>query len=65
MTVLIRTKGVAQQFFEPLHLLRLAAEMVVKPEDLGDQSGPKLERQLLAGRCRGAGGRLGQDVAID
>ena len=57
--VVARTERIAQKFLEPLHLLRLAAEMVVEPEDFRDESGSKLERQLFAGRCRGAGGRLG------
>ena len=63
--VLVRTERVAQEFFEPLHVLRLAAEMIVEPEDLRDQPGSKLKRQFSASRCRRARGRLRQDVALD
>src|SRR5450759_922835 len=63
--VIVRPERVGEEFLEALHLLRLAAEMVVEPEDLRDQSGSKPERQFLSGGCGGARGRLRQDVARD
>src|SRR6185503_9047783 len=49
---------------EPVDLLRLAAQMIVEAQHLGDEPWSKLERQLLAG-SGGACGRLRHDVAFD
>ena len=53
------------QLLEPVHLLRLAPELIVEAQHLGDQPGPQLERQLVAVRGGGARRRLGHDVALD
>ena len=59
----LRSEALANQLLEPVDLLRLAAEMIVEAEHLGDEARAELKRQLAAGRRRGARGRLRDDVA--
>ena len=55
----------ADQFLEPLDLLRLPAELIVEAQHLGDQARTKLKRQLAAGRGRRARRRLRDHVALE
>ena len=39
----VQAERLVDQLLEPLHLLRLAAQMIVEAEHLGDQAGPELK----------------------
>ena len=62
---LVRPERLLDELLESFHLLRLATELVVETQHLGNQSGPQLKRQLVAARCRGVRGRLRHDVALE
>ena len=49
---IVGAERLVDQLLEPLHLLRLAPELIVEAQHLGDQSGPEPERQLADRRRR-------------
>ena len=51
--------------FEPRHLLRLPAQLIVEAQHLGHQAGTKLERDLDAAGCSRERGSLRDDGALD
>jgi hypothetical protein len=54
----------AEQFFEPLHPLRLPPQLIVEVDDLGDETGAQAKGKLLA-RRRGACRTAGDDFAFE
>ncbi|HEY2153284.1 MAG TPA: hypothetical protein VGH34_20920, partial [Vicinamibacterales bacterium] len=53
------------QFLESRDLLRLTPKLIVKPQQLRDESGTKPERQLSRRRGCGASGRLRHYLALE
>ena len=60
-----RAERLVDQLLEPVDLLRLAAQLIVEAQHLGDEAGPELKRQLAAAAAAARAARLRDDVALE
>ena len=62
---LVAAQRLIDQLFEPVHLLRLPAQVIVEPQHFGDEARPELKRQRFALPGDRPRGRLRDDVAFE
>jgi hypothetical protein len=62
---LVAAERTVDQLFEPLHLLRLAPQLIVEAQHLGHEAGAQLKRQFGRPRRSPARRRLRHDVALE